>query len=138
MVSSRNLVLNEDSSAFYNLSYSEYISSTSLQLYEYSLKDGNYRMLGDTIPMNSERIRTNANLYFDRLTNELYTTTQEFQEDGSSLVKIYSLDFPPVSKEKIQDKAQKASQNLYIKIILNYIAPSIQLRIYFYFTSREY
>ena len=118
MVSSRNLVLNKDSTAFYNLSYSEYISSTSLQLYEYSLKDGNYRMLGDTIPLNSERIRTNANLYFDRLTNELFTTTQEFQEDGSSLVKIYSLDSPPVSKEKIQNKVQKASQNFYVRLIL--------------------
>ena len=118
MVSSRNLVLNEDSSAFYNLSYSEYISSTSLQLYEYAINDGNYRMLGDTIAMNSERIRTNANLYFDRLTNELFTTTQEFQEDGSSLIKIYSLDSPPVSKEKIQDKTQKASRNFYTRLIL--------------------
>ena len=138
MVSSRNLVLNDDSSAFYNLSYSEYISSTSLQLYEYSLKDGNYRMLGDTIPMNSERIRTNANLYFDRLTNELFTTTQEFQEDGSSLVKIYSLDSPPVSKDKILDKAQKASQNLYMKLFfLIGILTSISMVIIFIIKRKE-
>ena len=138
MVSSRNLVLNEDSSAFYNLSYSEYISSTSLQLYEYSLKDGNYRMLGDTIPMNSERIRTNTNLYFDRLTNELFTTTQEFQEDGSSLVKIYSLDSPPVSKDKILDKAQKASQNLYMKLFfLIGILTSISMVIIFIIKRKE-
>ena len=80
MVSSRNLILNSDSSAFYNLSYSEYISSTSLQLYKYTIKDGVYIKLADSIPMNSESIRTNANLYFDTSTNELYTTTKEFNE----------------------------------------------------------
>lgn len=101
MVSSRNLILNSDSSAFYNLSYSEYISSTSLQLYKYTIKDGVYKKLADSIPMNSESIRTNANLYFDTSSNELYTTTQEFNEDGSSSVKIYSLNAPPVSKEEI-------------------------------------
>ena len=111
MVSSRNLVINKDTSAFYNLSYSEYISSTSLQLYEYSLKDGSYRMLGDSISMKSDRIRSNANLYFDHKTNELFSTIQEFQEDGSSEVKIYSLDSPPVSKENILVKIKESDRN---------------------------
>ena len=110
MVSSRNLVINKDTSAFYNLSYSEYISSTSLQIHEYSLKDGSYRILGDSISMKSDRIRSNANLYFDHKTNKLFSTIQEFQEDGSSDVKIYSLDSPPVSKEKIQVKIQESDR----------------------------
>ena len=105
MVSSRNLVINSDSSAFYNLSYPEYISSTSLHLYKYSIKNGAYSKLGDSIPMNSESIRTNANLYFDNATNELYATTQEFNDDGSSSVKIYSLSSPPVSKDEIQQRS---------------------------------
>lgn len=105
MVSSRNLVINSDSTAFYNLSYPEYISSTSLHLYKYSIKNGTYGKLGDSIPMNSESIRTNANLYFDNATNELYATTQEFNDDGSSSVKIYSLSSPPVSKDEIQQRS---------------------------------
>ncbi len=105
MVSSRNLVINSDSTAFYNLSYPEYISSTSLHLYKYSIKNGTYGKLGDSIPMNSESIRTNANLYFDKATNELYATTQEFNDDGSSSVKIYSLSSPPVSKDEIQQRS---------------------------------
>jgi two-component SAPR family response regulator len=113
MVSSRNLVLNSDASAFYNLSYSEYISSTSLQLYKYTIKEGIYSKLGDSIPMNSESIRTNANLYFDYSTNELYTTTQEFNDDGSSSVKIYSLSSPPVSINEIQLINYRVNSNKY-------------------------
>jgi two-component SAPR family response regulator len=114
MVSSRNLVINSDGSAFYNLSYSEYISSTSLHLYKYSIKNGTYSKLGDSIPMNSESIRTNANLYFDNATNELYATTQEFNDDGASSVKIYSLSSPPVSKDVIlQQTRNRANSTIF-------------------------
>lgn len=118
MVSSRNLVINSDASAFYNLSYSEYISSTSLQLYKYSIKNGAYSKLGDSIPMNSESIRTNANLYFDNATNELYTTTQEFNDDGSSSVKIYSLSSPPISKDEILQTSNRASSVVFSTVII--------------------
>jgi two-component SAPR family response regulator len=138
MVSSRNLVINKDTSAFYNLSYSEYISSTFLQIYEYSLKDGSYRMLGDSISMKSDRIRSNANLYFDSKTNELFTTIQEFQEDGSSEVKIYSLDSPPVSKDKIQVKIQESNRNYnYQYIALFFFFIIILIVIVFIFNKKE-
>lgn len=118
MVSSRNLVINSDASAFYNLSYSEYMSPTSLHLYKHSIKNGTYSKLGDSIPMNSESIRTNANLYFDNATNELYATTQEFNDDGSSSVKIYSLSSPPVSKNDIQQTSNRASSVILSKTII--------------------
>ncbi len=137
MVSSRNLVINRDSTAFFNLSYSEYISSTSLQLYKYSIKDGIYKKLGDSIPMNSEKIRTNANLYFDNSTNELFTTTQEFNEDGSSSVKIYSLSSPPVSKDEIQQISNKIYLNSLNKTIANSILFLFLLLIIIYLFKRK-
>ena len=90
MVSSRNIVLNKDLSSFYTLGYSEYIPSTFLQLYNYSIKDGSYKIFGDSIPMVSEKIRTNANLYLNKSTNQFFCTTQEFEEDGSCL--LYTSD----------------------------------------------
>jgi two-component SAPR family response regulator len=87
-------------------------------LYKHSIKNGAYSKLGDSIPMNSESIRTNANLYFDNATNELYATTQEFNDDGSSSVKIYSLSSPPVSKNDIQQTSNRASSVIFSKTII--------------------
>jgi two-component SAPR family response regulator len=101
LVSSRDMVLSKDSTAFYTISYPEYIASTHLQLYKYSIKNGEYEVLGDSIPMISERIRTNANLYYNKGTEELFCVAQEFKLDGSNKVNIYSLNAPPVSKSVI-------------------------------------
>jgi len=101
MVSSRNMVLSKDSTAFYTISYPEYIASTYLQLYKYDIKNGDYEVLGDSIPMISERIRTNVNLYYNKEYQELFCVTQEFELDGSNKVNIYSLNSPPVSKDVI-------------------------------------
>jgi hypothetical protein len=120
MVSSRNLVVSKDSSSFYNLSYPEYIASTYLQLHEYSIKNGNYQTLGDSIPMVSERIRTNANLYFNKDTNQLFCTTQEFELDGSNKINIYSLNAPPISTEIIYNPLKKSKINKISLLMLKF------------------
>ena len=127
MVSSRGLVLNKDSTSFYNLSYSEFIPSTFLQLYEYSINDGSFKTLGDSIPIISEKIRSNANLYFNKSTNQFLCTTQEFEDDGSSKVNIYSLNGQPVSKENIYPVINKGSNNIIIYLIIVLILISIVL-----------
>ncbi|MDD4970109.1 MAG: hypothetical protein PHT07_11860 [Paludibacter sp.] len=98
LVTVRNMVLSEDKNSVYTLCYAEYLPNTFLKLYEFSIKDGSFKILGDSIPMVSERIETNANLYRNPVTKELYCTTQEFSLDGSSRIKIYSLSGPPVTK----------------------------------------
>lgn len=118
MVSSRNLVLSKDSTSFYTLSYPEYVTSTFLQLYKYSIKDGSHQVLGDSIPMISERIRTNANLYLNKATNQLFCVIQEFELDGSNKINIYSLNAPPVSKEIIYNPISKANNPYSILIII--------------------
>lgn len=102
IVSSRDMVLTKDSKAFYTLSYPEYIASTYLQLYKYDISNGDYEVLGDSIPMISERIRTNANLYFNKNTEELFSVVIQFEpDDGSNKINIYSINAPPVSKSVI-------------------------------------
>ena len=118
MVSSRSLVLNKDASLFYTLGYSEYIPSTFLKLYKYSIKDGSHKIFGDSIPMISEKIRTNANLYLNKSTNQFFCTTQEFKGDGSSKINIYSLNGQPVSKEKIYLIETKSSYKTILIIIV--------------------
>ncbi|WP_460544248.1 Kelch repeat-containing protein [Echinicola sediminis] len=96
----RGMVLLNDSS-LYTLCYPEHFSESSLRLYRFSLKDGSYEILGDSIPIRSDKITTNANLYFDQGLNKLYALVQEFEDDISSELKIYSLAFPGITKEEL-------------------------------------
>lgn len=98
-VSGRSMIVSDDSKSFYTISYPEYLSSTFLKLKNYSIKDGENKILGDSIPMNSENILTNANLYYNKLTKELYCTTQEYQINGQNKISFYSIKAFPISKE---------------------------------------
>lgn len=96
----RGMVLDGD--YFYTLCYPEYISQSHLRLYRFSLRDGSYEILGDSIPIHSDKITTNANLYYDEQMNRLFATVQEFEaNDRTSTMKIYSLAFPPVTAESL-------------------------------------
>ena len=117
LVSSRNIIPSKDSKSFYSLSYPEYIPSTFLQLYNYSIKDGAYKILGDSIPMVSEKIRTNANLYLNKSTDQFFCTTQEFNEDGSSKINIYSLNGQPISSDDIYTNNEKKDSKIIFIII---------------------
>lgn len=96
----RGMVILNDS-CFYTLCYPEHFSNSYLRLYRFSLRDGSYEVLGDSIPIHSERINTNANLYYDSKLNELYAIVQEFDDDIASDVKVYSLAFPPVTVDEL-------------------------------------
>ena len=101
LVSVRNMVVSEDKKSFYTLCYPEYKPNTFLKLYCFSIQNGSFELLGDSIPMNSERIRTNANLYYDSEAKELYCVTQEFASEDSSRISVYSLSYPPISKSEL-------------------------------------
>lgn len=97
MISTRNMVMLNDTS-FFTLCYPEHISNSYLQLYKFDVKDGAYTILGDSIPILSEKITTNANLYYCKRLNSFYCTVQIFQEDGSSVTEVYSISNPPIDK----------------------------------------
>ncbi|WP_051314993.1 Kelch repeat-containing protein [Algoriphagus terrigena] len=106
MVPVRGMVVLNDSS-FYTLLYPEHFSQSSLRLYRFSIKDGSYEILGDSIPIRSDKITTNANLYFDKGLNNLYAVVQEFEDDISSDLKVYSLAFPAITKAELSSFPEK-------------------------------
>lgn len=67
-----------------------------LRLYRLSVADGTYEALGDSIPMVSEEIATNANLYYNARLHEFYCVIQEFRKYGDNEPRIYALSAPPV------------------------------------------
>lgn len=101
MVPVRGMVITDDST-FYTFCYPEHFSNSLLRLYRFSVNDGSYEILGDSIPICSEKITTNANLYYNANFGELYGIVQEFEnDDTASSVNIYSLSFPPIVKSRL-------------------------------------
>lgn len=96
-IPARDMILSEDGKYLYLLAYPEYKPQTHLQLYRLSIADGSYEALGDSIPLTSEEIATNANLYFNPETEVFYCVVQEFEKYGQSITRVYSLSNPPVS-----------------------------------------
>lgn len=96
-VVARNMVLSKDEKSIYFLGYPEYMPNSFVQLYRMSIEDGICEALGDSIPMVSEEIATNVNLYFDEELEEFYCSVQEFEKYGNTTTRIFSLVAPPAS-----------------------------------------
>lgn len=132
-VSARNMVVSDDSKSFYTICYPEYLSSTFLQLKNYSIKDGKNKILGDSIPMNSENILTNANLYYNKITKELYCTTQEYQINGQNKISFYSIKAFPIPKDLLNKNIKDSTSNKTI-LLLSFI---IIVAISFFFIYKK-
>ena len=104
MVPVRGMVIN-DNASFYTLCYPEHFTQSYLRLYRYSLKEGDYTILGDSIPIFSDKINTNANLYYDDDLHALYAVVHEFADDIASEVHVYSLSFPPITGQALANYA---------------------------------
>ena len=109
LVVARDMILTPDEKYIYALCYPEYLSDTSLQLYRLTVDDGTMKALGDSIPMRSEEIMTNANLYYNSLTHEYYCTTTEFDKKGHTVIRTYVLSAPPVSLDEIRSYGSRSS-----------------------------
>ena len=109
LVVARDMILTPDEKYIYALCYPEYLSDTYLQLYRLTVDDGTRKALGDSIPMRSEEIMTNANLYYNSLTHEYYCTTTEFDKKGHTVIRTYVLSAPPVSLDEIRSYGSRSS-----------------------------
>ncbi|WP_229683298.1 Kelch repeat-containing protein [Echinicola rosea] len=126
----RGMVVVNDSS-LYTLCYPEHFSDSFLHLYRFSLKDGSYEILGDSIPIRSDKITTNANLYFNKGLNNLYAVVQEFEDDISSDLKIYSLAFPAITREELSNfPAKQHSKTPLLALLLGIGAIGLGLLLY--------
>lgn len=115
MVPVRNLVLADDKKAFYTLCYPMQNASSNLRLYRFSLSDDTFEVLGNSVPMESKAILSNANLYYNKETNEFYCCTQEFDEHGgdSSITRFYSLAAPAIVESDLLVYSSEKGAYLY-------------------------
>ena len=120
----RGMVIN-DKSFFYTLCYPEHFTESFLKLYRFSLEDGDYTILGDSIPIYSDKINTNANLYYDKELNTLYAVVHQFEDDIKSDLHIYSLAFPPITEKELANypPTGKKSDAWIIYLIMGTVLP---------------
>ena len=91
---------------FYTLCYPEALSDSYLRLCRFSLSDGSMEMLGDSIPIQSNKIATNANIYYDPVVNKFFVCVQEFTDDISSTVSLYSIQLPVLSDTEFAEVSE--------------------------------
>lgn len=98
LVPVRSMVITD--SSFATLCYPEFISKSHLRLMNFSLKDGSHEIWGDSIPIKSDKIATNANIYYDEQLCRYFVTVQEFSNDIASSLSLYSINGVPLTKSE--------------------------------------
>ena len=114
----RGMIVND--SSFCTLCYPEYVPDSYLKLLCFNINNGQYEILGDSIPIRSDKINTNANLYLNEKDNKLYVTVQEFDEyDTASTLSVYSLSFSEIlDKEELEEVSGYNCRYIWIILFL--------------------
>lgn len=123
-VSVRDMILTDDEQYIYTLCYPEYLSDTYLQLHRLNVATGEAIILGDSIPMRSNEINSNANLYYNRIAQEYYCVTLDFDKYGNVITKVYSLQDTPVSLTDMQQYSNMAYKKRR-SILFFYLLPTL-------------
>lgn len=115
-VPARGIVI-PNSNHLYLLGYPEHLTNSFIKLYRYNIHNGQHVILGDSIPIFSDRISTRAKLYYDEIQKKLITLVQESADDTSSTLTVFALDFPPISEGSLNAFPQRANPTM--KIVLS-------------------
>jgi two-component SAPR family response regulator len=125
-VAANNLIITKDKKYFYALCYPHEKPKTQLRLYKFSIKDGSYQVVSGIIPVTSERIESDINLFYNTQQDEFFCTLQEFTSPSNSTIRILSLQFPPVSKQEYERAQQITAPG---KVVYKYVIAGILITI---------
>ncbi len=98
MVPVRNMIMEDG--GFYTVCYPEFLTNSYLQLYYFDIERKTCQKYSDKVPIRSDKMATNANVYYDEELRTLILTVQESEDDVSSHLKIYTLAYPPLTEEE--------------------------------------
>lgn len=96
IVFSKSMVLTRDS--FYTIGYSEFKSNSYIHLYRFSLRDGHFCQLGDSILIHPDRIETETSLYYDSLLHRFIVTVHEYKDERHNTLRAYSINAPTITE----------------------------------------
>lgn len=118
-VPANNLILSHDKKYFYALCYPHEVFKTSLKLYRFSVKDGSHEVVSAPIPVTSEKIETDINLFYNSKADAFYCVIQEFTDPNNSTVRVFALTGTPVSQAQyLQANALKKKYPTALQYVL--------------------
>jgi two-component SAPR family response regulator len=121
-VPANNLVFSKDGKFFYALCYPHEDEKTNLSLYRFSVANGKYEVVSSTIPVTSERIESDVNLFFDKDLNQFVCTIQEFTSPEHSSLRILLLSNPPITAQayhqSLMSKSPKNNRLLFPGLVI--------------------
>ncbi|MCQ2144075.1 MAG: hypothetical protein MJY56_08435, partial [Bacteroidales bacterium] len=96
-VPTENMILDGEGN-FYTLMYAETSANSYLKLYKFCIEDGSYETFGNEIPMLTDRLSCQANLFYDKRLSLLVATKTEDTVTYETVASAYALAFPPMNK----------------------------------------
>ncbi len=128
MVPVRGMVL--DGGGFYTVCYPEFLTNSYLQLYYFDIENRSYKKFCNKVPIRSDKMATNANLFYDKELRTLILTVQESDDDVRSDLKIYTLAYPPLTEAEYALISRK-SLRIYIWTAVSALLIVSGLAVYF-------
>ena len=116
-----NLILSNDKSHLYVLGNPFQESNEIVQLYQFSLEDGSFEIVSDTIHIQPIESTTMINLFYSELLQEFYAVVREHSGNDRSEIRIYSLMAPPVGADMLKEYSSKRSFLIRYILIFTFI-----------------
>ena len=124
---------------FYALGYNEYLSDAYMKLYRFSLADGSYSQVGDSILIHPDRVESEANLYYDPLLRIFIATILELKDFQSTTFSCYMLNHPALTEKEFASVCQPIpiSKEATIIIVLSILAIVCTIGSYIYWRRKR-
>lgn len=135
IVFSKSMVLTRDS--FYTIGYSEFKSNSYIHLYRFSLRDGHFCQLGDSILIHPDRIETETSLYYDSLLHRFIITVHEYKDERHNTLRAYSINAPAITEAVFENYEHDQAHSSWLPYIIALLAAIIATIVWLFHRARH-
>ena len=136
IVFSNSLVVNEQDSCFYVLSYHKNTFKGFIKLRKYSLQKPEFTILADSIPFQFHDEQSFCDLFFSAATNELIAVTSH-KENGRYKVNTHSINYPPLNALEVYQPFENKKTQARTYLLLIFVGSSLLLASYLIFKRKK-
>ncbi len=135
IVFSKSMVLTRDS--FYTIGYSEFKSNSYIHLYRFSLRDGHFCQLGDSILIHPDRIETETSLYFDSLLHRFIITVHEYKDKHHNTLRAYSINAPAITEAVFENYEHDQAHSSWLPYIIALLAAIVTTGVWLFLRAQR-
>lgn len=135
IVFSKSMVLTPDS--FYTIGYSEFKSNSYIHLYRFSLRDGHFCQLGDSILIHPDRIETETSLYYDSLLHRFIVTVHEYKDERHNTLRAYSINAPAITEAVFESYEHDQAHSSWLPYTIALLAAIVATIVWLFHRARH-